>query len=1154
MSHFHASRRTLGIASLAASLLLPATSAAYSPDYYALSSKLAKDKWIKVKIKDSGVYEISYDQLRKWGFSNPEAVNVYGMGGTLLSANKFESSLPDDIQLSYTIHDGSKLYFYGSGDIVATPTSSGNVITRRNVYSTDTYYLLSDREVSDAEKTTPITYQPNVSTAPLTSHVSVLYAEDELQNPCRGGSVYLGHNITADAPLDIVFDVRDMDSGNTTWKTATAHFAFAANAQQQTKLNVTLPSAIDASTVTATLSASANNPYTEVKYRVGSSRYVFDANLADGAYTFRATYADNSPDFLAMDYAWLSYPRTNRLGDDSQLVMTFPGAKRSTNFAVQAPRNARLLNASIPARIAEFETAYDDATGMLTATFDANYTSTDHSACRVAVFDPSLPQKNVEYVGTVPNTNFHAMATPTMLIITTRELVNEANELAQAHRDIDGMDVEVAIHDEIFNEFSGSTPDAMAYRRLVKMLYDRNPDKLKYLLLYGPTHWDNRGLIEPLDGMMLSYETSNPNNVANTTKNFCSDVYFTILGENSNPALLSSVHATIAVGRIPATSQALARQANRKIIKYMRSMPSEASYNNVIFLSDDGDNNSHILQAEQLIKYMTVNEAITATRAHNLIYQWEANDAKDLRNVATAALRRGAGFFAYVGHATPEAFAAENVWSKAAVNTTEYSVPPFALLSTCDAFGVDRADGGITESMMFKENGGMIGIVGASRTVFGHYNQYLAINMTKAYSEAKAGTTVGQLWQTAFNEVFANANSNDLRSNTLCYNLCGDPAVRIPAPSLNAEITTINGIQAPADESYTINPLETYTLEGRIVDAEGNTAGDFNGTVKLILFDAPYTVKTMPRDSKDLKNDILDITLNHDILTTKTVKVENGVFTAVLAAPVPVHEGSANRLTLHADGDNGQRAQGYYNNLLLTTLAEAGGDIAGNEPVIEALAVNNFDTPDGAIVDGNVSIVAKGSVDVIGLNSSTAIGSGCSLIIDGIRHIDGAKEAITVDTENNWTISTEIDNLDDGSHYATLTIADNAGRRVSRTVSFTVINAAPGVELTADVETANDAIVFDLTHPFDNAPDCRLVIEDRLGNTILSQQGVTFPYTWQFASNAANEARSTVADCKSATTNSAGNTPADGYYSAYVIVNSSGRYGASPRLPFVIVK
>ena len=71
--------------------------------------------------------------------------------------------------------------------------------------------------------------------------------------------------------------------------------------------------------------------------------------------------------------------------------------------------------------------------------------------------------------------------------------------------------------DEIFNEFSSGTPDAMAYRRYMKMLYDRAKTEAeipKSLLLFGDCVWDNR-MITPecrllnTDDYLLAYESDN---------------------------------------------------------------------------------------------------------------------------------------------------------------------------------------------------------------------------------------------------------------------------------------------------------------------------------------------------------------------------------------------------------------------------------------------------------------------------------------------------------------------------------------------------------------------------------------------------------------------------------------------------------------------
>lgn len=91
-----------------------------------------------------------------------------------------------------------------------------------------------------------------------------------------------------------------------------------------------------------------------------------------------------------------------------------------------------------------------------------------------------------EVVGEVASSNLHGLEQRDMIIISAPSLVQQAERLAVAHREKDGLTVEVVTPEAIYNEFSSGTPDATAYRRLMKMFYDRssslgNPPK--YLLL-----------------------------------------------------------------------------------------------------------------------------------------------------------------------------------------------------------------------------------------------------------------------------------------------------------------------------------------------------------------------------------------------------------------------------------------------------------------------------------------------------------------------------------------------------------------------------------------------------------------------------------------------------------------------------------------------
>ena len=83
-----------------------------------------------------------------------------------------------------------------------------------------------------------------------------------------------------------------------------------------------------------------------------------------------------------------------------------------------------------------------------------------------------------EYVYNITNQDHHADTPVNMVIIipTSQKLLAQAERLANFHRTHDNITVRVVPADELYNEFSSGTPDAMAYRRYLKMLYDRATD------------------------------------------------------------------------------------------------------------------------------------------------------------------------------------------------------------------------------------------------------------------------------------------------------------------------------------------------------------------------------------------------------------------------------------------------------------------------------------------------------------------------------------------------------------------------------------------------------------------------------------------------------------------------------------------------------
>ena len=119
------------------------TSFALNPSRYATQSQLADGYWVKVAVYESGIHQITYRELRRWGFSDPSAVTVFGYGGAMLPETFSENDI-DDLNQLPVIRTDSKILFYAQG-----PTSwSYNEKTKeydheQNTYSTAGYYFLT---------------------------------------------------------------------------------------------------------------------------------------------------------------------------------------------------------------------------------------------------------------------------------------------------------------------------------------------------------------------------------------------------------------------------------------------------------------------------------------------------------------------------------------------------------------------------------------------------------------------------------------------------------------------------------------------------------------------------------------------------------------------------------------------------------------------------------------------------------------------------------------------------------------------------------------------------------------------------------------------------------------------------------------------------
>jgi hypothetical protein len=165
--------------------------------------------------------------------------------------------------------------------------------------------------------------------------------------------------------------------------------------------------------------------------------------------------------------------------------------------------------------------------------------------------------------------------------------------------------------DELYNEFSSGTPDATAYRRYMKMFYDRattEKDMPRYLLLFGDGAWDNRMKgadwtgYDP-DDFLLCFESENSFSHVNC---FVSDDFFCLLDDEEEIQKKSSNTFTylgkpdVAVGRYPARSAEEAEVLVEKTLSYAANKYAGAWQNVICVMGDDGNANVHMATADRV--------------------------------------------------------------------------------------------------------------------------------------------------------------------------------------------------------------------------------------------------------------------------------------------------------------------------------------------------------------------------------------------------------------------------------------------------------------------------------------------------------------------------------------------------------------------------
>jgi len=784
----------------------------------------------------------------------------------------------------------------------------------------------------------------------------------------NSGKEFYGETFTTSDSKNISFNFPNIIKSNTTkvlldvagFSTAASSFDLTLDGSQKKSLGV--------------LKHTTNDNFEKAKASSG----IFYFSPQSETLTFNILY--NKPTSTSvgyLNYLEINCRRTLKMAGSEMVFQNIDNLEEDGNnqyFISNANANVQIWDITDLQNISRIES--------ISVNGNLSFYGQSNQLMRYLAIDPTASSSfpKPETVGVVTNQNLHALAPAEFVILTHPNFLTQAEELAQAHREIDQMSVIVVTTEQVYNEFSSGTPDATSYRWLMKMLYDRalasgnTKDKPKYLLLFGKGSYDNRKLIQNSgENLILTYQAENS---LVETFSYVTDDYFAFLDDNEGNKVPSHL-LDIGVGRFTVTNLTQAKNVVDKTIEYMKNTKKGIWKNQLCFIADDGDGALHVKQADSIAsKTSRLFPSFQVNKIYLDAYLQEKSASGDSYPLARTQfqnmLRTGMLVLNYTGHAGTTGWTDEQVLTNADVLNMSNKNLPLWIAATCDFLMFDRKDVSAGEQVVLNRSGGGIGILSAARPVYAsqnfNINLFVADNLLK--KENGKNLRVGDIISRAKNSIGSEINK-------LSYVYIGDPALKLNYPTnYTVQTTMIN--QSTTFGNDILTALSVVTVKGNIVDASGNINTSFNGELHGIVYDKAQKITTLNNH-----NDGAFVYIDRvNALFSGKAEVKDGLFTFTFMIPKDIkYNYGTGRINYYAyDKTTSEEAQGYFENFIVGgTNDNVTNDIEG--PKLD-LFLNTENFVSGDKVDQSPMFIAN-LEDVSGINRvGSGIGHDLMLTID----------------------------------------------------------------------------------------------------------------------------------------------------------------------------
>ena len=955
---------------------------------YAENSVLSTGKWIQMKVKENGIFKLTYDEIKKQGINDPSKVKIYGYGGWMLSED-FSTQYVDDLpEVPVYIEKGGDgvfssgdyLLFYARGTIKWTYNSSrGTFEHENNPYSTYGSYFITESDAGPKEMDKLPTQ--DISSTPL--HITtfddyVLHEKDSVSILYSGRELYGENFVRNSGNQSFTFEIPGITSDP-----GKARLSFAA----------------------------APNVTTPVKMSIGGQDIINLSVSNPGNYYVKAKQADGWGDWIGEKNQRVTATVTYNSSGQTVAFLNFIvlNIKRSLQFYSSAYTFFRSVeNRSNPVTYSVGEATASRQVWEVTQNNDTRMVQTEIKNGRMEFSIPSSGNTLREFVmidlngsflvpefaNEIENQNLHALPPADMIILVPEIFVNQAERLAERHRQQSGLRVTVVNDRLVFNEFSSGTPDATAYRRFMKMFYDRavsgsESDKPKYLLLFGDGLFDNRFLTRESKNVdqkfyLLTYQVRES---LDGQSSYGTDDYFGFLDDNEGQNISSGV-LDLGIGRFPVSSVTQAEDAVNKVLNYMDNKQFGNWKTKLIFTADNTDDYTttnfavHVGQADELARYIEQNNPeymvykyyLDAYRLVNVNGKFVSPDAK---NALLNQLKEGCFLLNYTGHGSVTDWTSEGLLNITDVRQMNFENLPLWITATCDFGWFDGFNTSGGETAFLNKKSGAIALFTTSRVVGSDANsklnkQFIRYLFTKSEVDGK-NLRLGDIFRFSKRQMGSD-------SNKLNFILLGDPALVLNYPEWSIKLETINGKAVSENETISLKALDKVAIAGVITDESGNRADDFSGTMNASVFDSKQTMESVSVNTEGGRFTYTDYP---GMIYSGKTDVKNGAFNFTFNVPLDIsYEESNGKLGMYAfDSSIKKDAFGSFTGY---SLSGTNDDVENNGigPEIIKMFLNTEDFKDGGSVNETPFFYAEVR-DESGINlAGSGIGHDIMIMID----------------------------------------------------------------------------------------------------------------------------------------------------------------------------